>query len=69
MGSALAFAMQLLESLPGLIQAGADVAELISNGSAKLKEFEQENRDPTDEEWEELNASIDAKRDELHSGD
>lgn len=66
MGTALAFAMQLLSSLPSLIDAGVKVADLIKDGNAKLKTFEAEGRDPTDAEWDDLNASIAAKRKELH---
>lgn len=67
MGTALAFAMQLLSSLPSLIEAGVAVGDLISNGNAKLKAFDDEKRDPTDAEWDELNATIAAKRKELHA--
>lgn len=67
MGTALAFAMQLLESLPALIDAGVKVKDLLANGNAKLQIFAAEGRDPTPEEWDDLNASIDAKRKELHS--
>ena len=63
---ALAFATQLLGSLPGLIAAGVQVMDLINNGNAKLKIFDAEKRDPTPAEWDELNASIEAKRKELH---
>ncbi len=63
---ALAFATQLLSSLPSLIEAGVAVVDLVKNGSAKLKVFADEKRDPTDAEWAELNASIEAKRAELH---
>lgn len=64
---ALAFAVELLSSLPGLISAGVQVVDLIQNGQAKLKLFDAEKRDPTPAEWDELNASIAAKRKELHA--
>ena len=64
--TAIAYALELLTSLPGLINAGAQVVDLIQNGQAKLKAFDAEKRDPTPEEWSDLNASIAAKRKELH---
>lgn len=66
MGSALAFATQLLTSLPGLISAGSDVIDLIKKGNEKLKQFSDEGRDPTAVEWADLNEAIDAKRRVLH---
>ena len=65
--TAIAYALELLTSLPGLINAGAQVVDLIQNGQAKLKAFDAEKRDPTDSEWKELNDSIAAKRKELHA--
>lgn len=67
--TALSFATQLLASLPGLIAGGVEIAALIEKGNAKLKQFDDEKRDPTDAEWEEMNAEIDAKRKELHRAD
>lgn len=64
--SALLFATQLLQSLPGLIAAGIEVVDLIKHGNDKLKEFQAEGRDPTDEEWDALNDAIDSKRKRLH---
>jgi hypothetical protein len=63
---ALGFATTLLGSLPSLIAGGVQVLDLIKSGNAKLSAFASEKRDPTDAEWAELNASIDAKRAELH---
>lgn len=67
MGSALAFATSLLSSLPGLIAGGIQIVDLVKNGVDKLNQFSEEKRDPTNEEWDTLNASIAAKRKELHS--
>lgn len=64
--NALLFATQLLQSLPGLIAAGVEVVDLIQKGNAKLKELQAEGRDPTPEEWDDLNDSIDEKRRRLH---
>lgn len=64
---ALAFATQLLGALPSLMEAGVAVMDLVTKGNAKLKAFADEKRDPTAEEWDDLNASIAEKRRELHS--
>lgn len=66
MGSALAFATKLLSTLPGLIAGGVEVVSLINKGNEKLKAFEDQKRDPTDAEWEELNSDIEEKRKQLH---
>lgn len=65
--TAIAYAMQLLTSLPQLIQAGTDAMSLINHGREKLSEMQTAGRDPTQEEWDELNAKIKALQDELHS--
>ena len=63
----ITFALTLLESLPDLIRAGKDVLSLIEHGTAKIREMQDEKRDPTTEEWDELNARIKALHDELQS--
>lgn len=47
----LQFVLLALQALP---QASADVAAL----TAQLKLFQSENRDPTQAEWDELNARL-----------
>lgn len=64
---ALPFAIQLLTSLPSLIQAGVDITNLVSDSTEKLKSMQAENRDPTPAEWDELNARIKSLRGELHA--
>lgn len=62
---ALAFAISAFDSLlqlPALIQAGAEVLELIKNTSKSLKAMQAEGRDPSDAEWEELNALVETLR-------
>jgi hypothetical protein len=66
MGKALEYAARLLSELPVLIQAGSNVLDIIQHGNAKIQQFISEKRDPTDLEWEELNNSMDVKRQELH---
>ena len=57
MNPALTFALQALSALPGLIQAGIDVALLIQRTTAALQSMHEEDRDPTDSEWEALHSS------------
>lgn len=66
MNGALLMALQLMQSLPALVKAGQDIAELVQTQSAKIKAMADENRDPTSEEWYELNKQIDALRGQLH---
>lgn len=58
--SAILFAITLIERLPGLVKAGIDTAELVSTGKAKLEQFQKENRDPTPQEWSDLNGRLTA---------
>ena len=64
----LLMALQLLQSLPSLIAAGAEVTTLIQEQSTKLQDMANTGRKPTDQEWDELNAKIDALRGQLHQG-
>ncbi len=65
--TALMMALQLLQSLPALIAAGAEVKGLIEDQTAKLKDMADTGRDPTPQEWDELNAQIDNLRASLHN--
>lgn len=62
-----AFAIQILTALPSLIKAGIDITTLVSDSTAKLEKMQAEKRDPTPEEWADLNSRIKALRDELHA--
>lgn len=64
---ALPYAVQLLSSLPGLIKAGMDVTALIQDSTAKLHDMQANGRDPTQAEWDELDAKIKALQAELHA--
>lgn len=63
----LAFAVNLLTALPALIQAGVDVTNLVNDSADKLKSMQDEKRDPSPQEWADLNAQIAALRGELHA--
>jgi hypothetical protein len=63
--NALAYALQLLQALPALIQAGQDAADLV----ARVKEMHDQGRDPSPGEWDDLNARIATLRGDLHADD
>jgi len=65
--TAIAYALQLLNALPQLVQAGIDITAAVSSAKSKLELMQSENRNPTEAEWQELNDSISALRKELHS--
>lgn len=67
MGSALAFAAQLLELINLLSSAGKAVAEVSAWGQQMIKTLLEEGRDPTAEEWDTLNARIKSLREQIHS--
>lgn len=64
--SALAFVAQILGILPGLIQAGVEVTGFIQKYRDRIDEMATTGRDPTQQEWDELNAEIARLRGELH---
>ena len=68
MNPTLLMAIQFLNSLPPLIAAGLEVKGLIEEQSAKLQDMANSGRKPTDQEWDELNAKIQALRTQLHAG-
>lgn len=62
-----AYAVQVLTALPDLIEAGVAVHDLVVHTNEKIARMQAENRAPNDEEWNELNTRIAAKRTELHA--
>lgn len=59
---ALAFAIELLDTIPSLIGAGVDVIDLVTRGNDSLKSMKEESRDPSDAEWAELHRTIEDLR-------
>lgn len=66
MGS-LVIATTVLQLLPSLIQAGIDVMDLINSTNGVITKAQAEGRDPTDSEWNALDAQISALRAKLNS--
>lgn len=56
--SLLAYTLEILEALPVLINQGIDIYDLLVTSNAQIKKMQQENRNPTDAEWEALNDLI-----------
>lgn len=67
-GTAMLMAIQILQALPALIKAGVDITALVEDQAAKLKKMDEEQRDPTAEEWDDMNRIIDGLRGHLHGG-
>lgn len=63
----LLFASQLLTLLQQLSSAGLDVAAELEWGVGLVNNMVAEKRDPTQEEWDALNARTAALRERLHS--
>ena len=59
------YALQIFEAAPGLLAAGIDITELMGKG----KEVLSSGRNPTDQEWDDLNALISGRRGRLHAPD
>ena len=65
--TAIAYALQLLNTLPQLLAAGKSVLDLIAQGKAALSAMQTEGRDPTPAEWAALNQQIKALQVKLHA--
>ena len=59
--------VSLLNLVPQLISAGMSMAESWKMIKTKADLFIKEKRDPRPDEWADLNAQIQALRDELHA--
>lgn len=64
--TALQYALALLDAIPRLLQAGADITSLITEHRTKIDQMVKEERDPTEEEWDSLNTEIETLRNRLH---
>lgn len=56
--NATALAIVVLENLPALIQASAEVLALINTTVTALKQMQDEKRDPTGAEWDAVHSVI-----------
>jgi len=65
---ALAFALAALQAVPAIIAAGADVVGFITQTATAVTAMQVANRDPTQAEWDALNAQIAGLQKELDAG-
>lgn len=66
MSNALQLALQVLLTLPQLIQAGRDVRGLLDTTNSLIGTMVRENRDPTPDEWLLMQNMINELRKEIH---
>lgn len=66
---ALEWATLVIKWLPVAVQGVTEAAEFLNWGMDRMKTMIAESRDPTDEEWDELNSRTAALRTKLHSDD
>lgn len=67
--NALAYALQLLTQVVPLIAQSAHAKADYEHGTAQLQKMAEEKRDPTQAEWDELNAKTTELRRLLHAGE
>lgn len=65
----LQYGHKLMEILPHAVKGVQSAIELWNSGSAAISVMLEEDRDPTDEEWRQLNATIEQYRTDLHTDD
>jgi hypothetical protein len=63
----LAIATTVLQLLPALLQAGIDVMGLLQSTNKVITDAQAAGRDPTDAEWNALDAQIGALRAQLNA--
>lgn len=61
------FAIAVLQNLPALIAAGADVAGLVTEANGRIATAQAEKRDPTPADWDWLNGEIRSLQGRLHA--
>lgn len=64
---ALSFLLTYLPQVPSYVAGGIAIADAISIGMDKAKQLRDEDREVTEDDWNQVNASIAAKRTRLHA--
>lgn len=67
MNAVLSFAITLLELAPLVAKGVQGAIDVVESGKNLIHTMVEEDRDPTAEEWQALNDSINALRKELHT--
>ena len=69
MNTALTFALTLLDLVPLNARGVSGAFTAVQEGRQQLQKMIDEERDPTQEEWEALNSKIESLREQLHTDD
>lgn len=59
MESILQFVERFVDALPGLVNAGKNIADLVANFQSRFSDMKTNMRAPTAEEWDWLNNTLD----------
>lgn len=60
------FVSSLTNQLPALVAAGTDIQMFVKNQMVVIRKMIAEKRDPTEEEWATLNATMSAELEKLN---
>ena len=60
------FIESLTAQLPDLVSAGTDLQSFVNNEMNRVRNMIAENRDPSQEEWDAMNAVVDSELDKLN---
>ena len=63
----LTFLLRMLDIFAASIQLAPELLASYNESKTKIKQFVQEGRDPTPEEWQELNSRIDSLQTALNT--
>lgn len=69
MGALTPFIMQVMAYLPAALKGVEEARDLIEFGIGRIRAMIDEDRDPSPQDWDELNAKIDAMTEPMHSDD
>lgn len=61
------FVRSVAQQIPTLVAAEADIENFIEGQLTKVKAMIAENRDPTQEEWDDLNATVQSELAKLNA--
>lgn len=63
----VSFATKALGEIVPLVSAGASVVNLVTSTKDALQNMQAQNRGPTQQEWDALDAEINSLRQQLHA--
>jgi len=65
----LEYALAVIQYIPKAIALGKSIVDWVNEQSAIIKRMVDEGRDPTPEEWDALNAVIEAKHEQIQASE